>query len=105
VREIKALGSMRTSETNELNPNAPKSAGAGGLGTAGAAVGSGEDTVRTSEVSALDPVHFKWVYDRMKEHLKAANEETWGYSTLGNMEDIQIAHCTPPPPPAPPPPQ
>ena len=106
VREIKALGLMRASETNELDPNVPKSATVGG----GGGMGSGEDTVRTSEVSALDPLQFKWVYDRMRLHLTAANEETWGYSTLGNMEDIQIAHCeqqhsSPPCPVRPPPPR
>lgn len=66
-------------------------AGVGGLGAAGAAASGTDTTVRTSEVTALSRSQFKWVYDRMQQHLGSANADTWGYSYLGEMEDIQIA--------------
>ena len=85
VREVEAMG-MSASRTNVLD-----SAGVGGLGKAGSGGGGGQ-TVRTSEVMALPRSQFGWVYERMKERMKEANEGMWGYSTLGEMEDIQIAH-------------
>ena len=86
VREVEAMG-MSASRTNVLD-----SAGVGGLGKAGSGGGAGGQTVRTSEVMALPRSQFGWVYKRMKERIAEANEGTWGYSTLGEMEDIQIAH-------------
>ena len=50
-----------------------------------------DDSVRTSEVTALSPRQFDWVYERMRAHLALANEDKWGYGQLGEMEDIQIA--------------
>ena len=50
-----------------------------------------DDSVRTSEVTALSPRQFDWVYERMRAHLTLANEDKWGYGQLGEMEDIQIA--------------
>ena len=85
VREVEAMG-MSASRTNVLD-----SAGVGGLGKAGSGGGGGQ-TVRTSEVMALPRSQFGWVYERMKERISEANEGMWGYSTLGEMEDIQIAH-------------
>ena len=85
VREVEAMG-MSASRTNVLD-----SAGVGGLGKAGSGGGGGQ-TVRTSEVMALPRSQFGWVYERMKERIALANEGMWGYSTLGEMEDIQIAH-------------
>ena len=42
-------------------------------------------------MTALSRIQFKWVYERMQQHLARANDDVWGYSHLGEMEDIQIA--------------
>jgi hypothetical protein len=96
VREVEQLGSLRPSGTNVLEGGGGKqltSSGVGGLGAGAAASSTGTDTtVRTSEVTALSRTQFKWVYERMEEYLSTANDAVWGYSHLGEMEDIQIAH-------------
>lgn len=53
--------------------------------------GRGGHEVRRSTVARLPRSQFAWVYGRVEAALSLANSRAWGYSSLGYLEDLQVA--------------
>lgn len=53
--------------------------------------GRGGEHVRRSTVARLPRTQFGWVYDRVEAGVTLANSRAWGYSSLGYLEDLQVA--------------
>ena len=53
--------------------------------------GRGGHSVRRSTVARLSRSEFGWVYERVQAGIALANSHAWGYSSLGNLEDLQVA--------------
>ena len=53
--------------------------------------GRGGHNVRRSTVAQLSRSEFGWVYERVEAGIALANSLSWGYSSLGHLEDLQVA--------------
>lgn len=53
--------------------------------------GRGGDGVRRCAVARLPRNQFDWIYGRVEAGLALANSHAWGYSSLGHLEDLQVA--------------
>ncbi len=53
--------------------------------------GRGGHEVRRSTVARLSRSQFAWVYGRVEAAIHLANSRAWDYSSLGHLEDLQVA--------------
>ena len=67
------------------------SGAAGGVAAADARTSTVVSLPRKDLATGLD--NFEWVYQRMGMHLHRGNDQAWQYTSLRDLEEIQVACC------------